>query len=121
MGMPLSALRVLIVDDYEPLRFLKAILLRRAGAEVCEAQCGKDALRLLETERIDLALLDVNLPDMSAKDLFGRMRANPATSAMPVIYTSASDQPSQIEPGDVFFQEPLDARTLIDAIKKSVA
>ncbi len=61
--MPLSALHVLIVDDYEPLRSLKAIFLRRAGAVVCEAKCGQEALQMLRTERPDLALLDINLPD----------------------------------------------------------
>ena len=67
--MPLSTVRVLTVDDYEPLRYLKSILLRRAGAVVCEAKCGEEALQMLRTERPDLALLDINLPDMSAKEL----------------------------------------------------
>ena len=62
---------------------------------------------MLQTERLDLALLDFNLPDMSAKELSERMRADPATSGVPVIYTSASDRPSQLDPDDVFFQEPL--------------
>ena len=118
--MPLPTVRVLIVDDYESLRYLKSILLRRAGAVVCEAKCGQEALQMLQTERPDLALLDINLPDMSAKELSEKMRADPATSAVPVIYTSASDRPSQLEPGDVFFQEPLDVSALINAIRESV-
>jgi CheY-like chemotaxis protein len=74
---------------------------------------------MLQTERLDLALLDVNLPDMPAKELSEKMRADPATSAVPVIYTSVSDRPSQLEPDDVFFQEPFDVSALISAIRKS--
>ena len=118
--MPLSTVRILIVDDYQPLRYLKSILLRRAGAVVCEAECGQEALRMLQTERPDVALLDINLPDMLAKELSARMRADPATSGVPVIYTSASDRPSHLEPDDVFFQEPLVIPELIDAIRKLV-
>jgi CheY-like chemotaxis protein len=118
--MPLSTVRVLIVDDYEPLRDLKAILLRRAGAVVCEAKCGQEALQMLRTERPNLALLDINLPDMSAKELSKRMRTDPATSAVRVIYTSASERPSQLESDDVFFQEPLVIPELVDAIRKLV-
>ena len=118
--MPLSTVRVLIVDDFESLRHLKSILLRKAGAVVCEAECGQEALRMLQTERPDLALLDVNLPDMSAKELSASMRADPAISAVPVIYTSASERPDQLEPDDVFFQEPLVVPELVDAIRKLV-
>jgi CheY-like chemotaxis protein len=118
--MMLSTVRVLVVDDYEPLRFLKATLLRRAGAIVQEANCGQEALKMLETERPDLALLDFNLPDMSAKELGRRMRENPATSALPVIFTSASDRPPLLGPGEVFFQEPFDLKELVAAINTSI-
>jgi CheY-like chemotaxis protein len=118
--MPLSNLCVLIVDDYEPLAYLKAILLRRAGAVVREAHNARDALKIVQTERIDLALLDVNLPDMSGKELSERMRADPATSSVPVVFTSASDRPTLLGPDDVFFQEPLDTAALFEAIDKMV-
>jgi CheY-like chemotaxis protein len=118
--MPLSTLCVLVVDDYEPLRYLKATLLRRVGAVVREAKCGREALTMLETEQLDLALLDFNLPDMSAKELCQRMRDNPAIPALPVIYTSASDRPDPLDPDDVFFQEPFDLGDLVAAIKASL-
>ena len=115
-----STVCILVVDDYEPLRYLKATLLRRAGATVREADCGRTALRMLETERPDVALLDFNLPDMSAKELCRRVRENPATSALPVIFTSASDRPAPLDPGDVFFQEPFNLQDLVAAIRTSI-
>jgi CheY-like chemotaxis protein len=118
--MPLSKLRILVVDDYEPIRFLKARLLRKSGAEVLEAKSGAEALKILETEKIDLAVLDINLPDMSAMQLRDLLRAAPATASLPLIYTSASERHSELDAGEVFFQELIDANVLNDAIRKLV-
>ena len=106
--MALLALRILVVDDYEPLRYLKAILLRRSGATVIEAKSGREALKILEVEPVDLAVLDINLPDMSAIELGEAMRADAETASIPVIYTSASERPVGLAPNAVFFQEPID-------------
>jgi CheY-like chemotaxis protein len=115
-----STLRILVVDDYEPLRYLKARLLREAGAIILEASTGAETLRLLAAEGADLVLIDVNLPDMSGVELRNRMRSNPATAAIPVIYTSASERPPHLNAGEVFVQEPIDAKGLIDVIEHQV-
>ena len=118
----LSALRIMVVDDYEPLRYLKTILLRRGGARVVEAKSGREALQILELEPIDLAVLDINLPDMSAIELGEAMRADAETALIPVIYTSASERPAGLAPDAVFFQEPIDraelTRTILHLTKR---
>jgi CheY-like chemotaxis protein len=118
--MPLSTLRILLVDDYEPMRELKKILLRRMGPVVIEAQSGREALKILETEPLDLAILDINLPDMSAIELSEAIQPSGGTAPLPVIYTSASERPHHLDPGAVFFQEPLDKTELATAILKLV-
>ncbi len=118
--MPLSNVRILLVDDFEPLRHLKSLLLRKAGALVFEAKNGREALRCLETERLDLALLDINLPDMSAMELSEANRADGETASLPVIYTSVSERPDRLDPTAVFFQEPIDKAELVAAILKLV-
>jgi CheY-like chemotaxis protein len=118
--MPLRSLRILLVDDYEPLRFLKARLLLKGGAEVLEARDGAQACRILESQPVDLALLDINLPDMPGTEIARIIRECPATSAVRVIFTSASELKQKLEPGELFLQEPIDARTLYDNIRKSV-
>jgi CheY-like chemotaxis protein len=114
--MPLSTLRILLVDDYEPMRELKKILLRRAGTVVLEARNGREALRILETEPLDMAILDINLPDMSAMELGKAIQANGEASSLPLIYTSASERPPHLNPDAVFFQEPLDGKQLVAAV-----
>ena len=44
-------MRILLVDDYEPMRELKKILLRRMGTVVVEAQSGRDALKIWRRSR----------------------------------------------------------------------
>jgi CheY-like chemotaxis protein len=116
--MLLQGLRILVVDDYESLRFLKTLFLSKAGAEVLSAGTGGEACRLLEKEKIDLVLMDVNLPDMQGPEVARVMRASPASVTVKVIYTSASELDGKLEPGEVFLQEPLDRQTLVDAVRK---
>jgi CheY-like chemotaxis protein len=119
--MPLSKLRILIVDDYPPLRELKAIRLGRAGAVILEAGTGEEALHILATEEVDLVLIDLNLPGMSGQELRSRIRADLATSAVPMILTSVSERPQDIDASELYFQAPLDMKKLVEAIQKAVS
>ncbi len=116
--MPLSTLRILLVDDFEPLRYLKSLQLRKTGALILEAKTGREALKILETQAVDVALLDINLPDMSAIELGETMLADKAMSGIPVIYTSASDRPEKLSQDAVFFQEPIEQAELVRTIKR---
>ncbi len=116
--MRLSALRILLVDDYEPLRYLKTILLQRAGAVVLEARTGQEALQILQTQTPDVALLDINLPDMSALKLGELMHEDSRLAAIPLIYTSASDRPERLASDAVFFQEPIDKTELVETVHR---
>jgi CheY-like chemotaxis protein len=118
--MPISTLRVLIVDDYQPLRFLKAHILLRAGASVLEAGTGTACLQMLASEAVDLVLIDVNLPDMSGVELRRKLRESPATDAIPVIFTSVSERPTFLEKSELFIQEPVDAGALVGAVQRQV-
>src|SRR3954452_185245 len=64
-----------------------AEVLRAAGFEVWEAATGGEAL-LLAQSTPDLILLDVCLPDLSGFEVCRRLRANPATSPIPVLHLS---------------------------------
>ncbi|HEY3285154.1 MAG TPA: response regulator, partial [Armatimonadota bacterium] len=60
---------ILVVDDDESLRAFLVDALCAAGYDVLEAGNGKEAIGLLERESVDLALVDIRMPQMSGIDL----------------------------------------------------
>jgi two-component system response regulator PilR (NtrC family) len=80
-------MRILIVDDEEVLRDVLDVMLRREGFECLLAASGEEALNVLETEEVDLVILDVMLPGISGIDTLRAMRiSNPE---LPVIVITA--------------------------------
>ncbi len=82
--------RVLIVDDIESNRYVVGTWLRRAGYHVVEARTGEEALQKIDAQPFDLAVLDVNLPDMTGYAICEYIKQHPATSATPVLHMSAT-------------------------------
>jgi two-component system, OmpR family, KDP operon response regulator KdpE len=67
--------RILVVDDDAPLRKVLRIGLTASRFLVEETASAEAALRLIPEQAFDLALLDVNIPDMSGFELCGRIRS----------------------------------------------
>jgi two-component system cell cycle response regulator CtrA len=81
---------VLAVDDQSVnLRLLDAVLTPR-GHRVLTASSGSDGLALLETEDVDLVLLDVVMPEMDGYEVCRRIRSNESTEFLPVVMITAS-------------------------------
>ena len=87
-----AASRVLVVDDEHSLRRLLRLYLEWEGYEVLEADDGLDALSLLREGEIDLALVDVMLPELDGFELVRRIRAE---SAIPIILITARGEENQ--------------------------
>ncbi|MEO8382726.1 MAG: sigma-54 dependent transcriptional regulator [Acidobacteriota bacterium] len=80
-------MRILIVDDEEVLRDVLDAVLRREGFDIVTAASGEEALSVLDTDEIDLVILDVMLPGISGIDTLRSMRiSNPH---LPVIVITA--------------------------------
>jgi DNA-binding response OmpR family regulator len=90
---------VLIADDDEDIRALVAFRLERAGYEVVTAGDGEQALRLALERAPQLAVLDVMMPKLTGLEVTRRLRAEEATSAIPVILLTARVQESDIAAG----------------------
>jgi len=82
-------LTILNVDDYEPARYARTLLLRRWGYDVREAGTGREALRLAGVETPALVILDVGLPDISGFEVCRRLKGN-HDGRMPVLHISAA-------------------------------
>nr|WP_017662039.1 adenylate/guanylate cyclase domain-containing protein [Baaleninema simplex] len=82
---------LLLVDDRpENLRLLSRMLSRK-GYETRSVTTGKMSLVVAETEPPDLILLDINMPELDGFEVCRRLKANPKTQGIPVIFISALD------------------------------
>ena len=90
---------VLVADDDDDIRDLVAFRLDRAGYEVLRAGDGQQALDLAREHRPDLAVLDVMMPKLTGYDVTRELRADAATSRIPVILLTARVQEADVARG----------------------
>ncbi|WP_328365938.1 fused response regulator/phosphatase [Streptomyces sp. NBC_00445] len=86
---------VLVVDDVAASRYAMGAMLRRAGHQVVSVATGHAALVELDVRRRkgilpDVALIDVDLPDMSGFELCRRIKDRPHMAGLPVVHFSAT-------------------------------
>jgi len=76
---------VLLVEDNQTFRMAVLAALQRRGYAVTYAANGSEALKILETQRPDIVILDLVMPDMDGLTVLRRMRLSPALADVPVI------------------------------------
>ena len=81
---------ILIVEDNEKNLKLVRDTLTVKGYRTIEATTGEEGIRLAQTERPALILMDIQLPGIDGITALGRLRAEPMTRAIPVIAVTAS-------------------------------
>ncbi|MBB5641660.1 response regulator [Cryobacterium roopkundense] len=118
--------RILIVEDNPANLKLATLLLSRAGHSVMAAVDAEVGLALAVSEHPDLILMDIQLPGMDGLTATSILKANPATSAIPVIALTAmamkSDQEkSRLAGCDGYITKPLRYQELYAAIDALLA
>ena len=111
--------KILCVDDDQYLTDLLRYALAREGFEVRMAHTGRDALRLIRSESLDLIILDVNIPDMNGFKVLSSLRT---FSQIPVVMLTARSQDEDIIAGfgqgaDDYVAKPFSVQVLINRIK----
>jgi PAS domain S-box-containing protein len=93
----LAGMKVMIVDDTPAnIDVLRRIL---EGFEISIAMNGESALTLVEKNRPDLILLDVMMPGIDGFETCKRLKANPATKHIPVIFVTAKTEVDDVVRG----------------------
>lgn len=88
--------RILIIDDSPTM--LKAINeLLKHKYEVATAINGKIGLRYLQNKKVDLILLDYEMPNMSGPEVFQALAANPETADIPIVFLTGVNDASKIQ------------------------
>jgi CheY-like chemotaxis protein/MinD-like ATPase involved in chromosome partitioning or flagellar assembly len=118
--------KILIVDDDIDSLKLIGLMLQRQGYEVAAANAGNQALSKALSERPDLIILDVMMPDMNGYEVCKRLRANPDTKGIPIIMFTAKtlidDKVQGFEAGaDDYLTKPTHPSELASRVKAILA
>lgn len=82
---------VLVIEDDAATRALTRNMLEKESCRVMEAENGEEALRLMETERPSLILLDLMMPVMDGFEFADRVRKHPEWHTIPIVVVTAHD------------------------------
>jgi two-component system chemotaxis response regulator CheY len=119
------AKKILLVDDSASVRTVAGIALREAGYEVIDAANGKEALSVLDGERVHLIISDVNMPVMDGITFLKEVKRHPTCKFTPVIMltTEAGEdkkQEGRAAGAKAWIVKPFQPRSLVDAVSKLV-
>ncbi len=96
----MRARRVLVVDDERAIRLLCRVNLVAAGMDVLEAADGREGVDLARSERPDLVLLDVMMPDLDGWTVARELAANEETRDIPIVFLTARADPADRRLGE---------------------
>nr|WP_322800364.1 response regulator [Thermoflexus sp.] len=118
----MSGKRILIVDDERAIRRFLRLILEAHGYAVLEAVDGQEALQLTATQRPDLLLLDLGLPDIDGVEVLRRLRE---WTGVPVIVLSVrereEDKIAALDAGaDDYLTKPFGAGELLARIRAAL-
>ena len=96
-GSPMK--RILIIDDTKDILMVVSRRLQSWGYEALTASSGEEGLRLAEERVPDLILLDIMMPKMKGREVCARLKANPKTQHVPVIFLTALGLADHVKAG----------------------
>ncbi|MGE5464585.1 MAG: response regulator [Syntrophothermus sp.] len=97
--MALTDKTVLIIEDEEDAADLFAEMMRVSGFRVLKSNSSSAAIGMMNTEKPDVVILDIMMPEASGLDILRLMRRNPALAGIPVVVVSALTMPADIKNG----------------------
>jgi CheY-like chemotaxis protein len=115
---------VLIAEDHQDIRQVTKLLLEIEGCSPIEAVNGLEALQAALSLKLDLILMDIDMPIMDGLEVTRRLRQIDCTRGLPIVAVTSADnqrRPEAIEAGcNDFLEKPLMPEMLRDALAKYV-
>lgn len=117
---------IVLAEDNDDTRRVYGLILRHVGYRVEEATTGREAVALARSLRPSLVLMDVGLPDLDGFQASRLLKADPATSRIPVIAFSArvdstADLVGGIPTFDGFILKPVSPVELVRRVNAYLA
>ena len=114
--------RILVVEDNEWSRDILVRRLSRRGYQVICAADGKRGIAMAHDQFPDLIVMDMSLPEIDGWDAVRRLKADPATRAIPIValtaHAMASDRKKAMDVGcDAYHTKPVDFESLLRSME----
>jgi CheY-like chemotaxis protein len=121
---PPRALRVLVVDDHAPNRQLVTTILSKRGHHCVEADSGQQAIQAALSQPLDVAVMDVQMPDIDGYEVTATIRQNEQETGqhLPILaltaHAMAGDQQKCLDAGmDAYLAKPLRPKQLVTLVE----
>jgi diguanylate cyclase (GGDEF)-like protein len=117
--------KVLVADDVQTTALAAQETLERGGFDVLLARDGREAVRLTDSEDVDLALLDLEMPTMDGLQALRLIKSAPTRGYLPVLMMTVRDDHEKRVAAfklgaDDFLVKPLDAEELVARVRRSI-
>lgn len=114
--------KILVVDDEEDYRHIVKLILEPEGYDIVEAKDGKDGLSVLQSEKPDLVILDVNMPKMDGFTVCKKIRKDEMFKYIPVIMLTVRNLTQEQVKGfdngaDEYLTKPFESAELVSRVK----
>jgi len=116
--------KILVIDDDPNLVVYLTTLLGDHGYSTVSAKDGKEGLEKIQSEKPDLVLLDITMPEKSGVRFYRDLKENPATKAVPVVMVTGVMEEfkkfihsrRQVPPPEGYLSKPVDKDELLKTI-----
>jgi two-component system alkaline phosphatase synthesis response regulator PhoP/two-component system response regulator VicR len=114
--------KILVVEDDQDSREVLSRIIENLGYEVLAFASGKEALAEVAKTTIDLAMIDIMMPEMNGYEVLQAIRAMPNYGDIPIIMVTAKDQDTEVFEGykygaDYYIPKPYTAKQIEWGIK----
>ncbi len=114
---------IMTADDSASVRQMVSFTLKESGYDVVEAVDGKDALTKLGSQKVDMLITDLNMPNLDGIGLIKGARALPACKFIPIVMLTTESQDSKKQEGKTagatgWIVKPFKPDQLLAVVKK---
>lgn len=117
--------KICVIEDNIPIRKLFSTLLKKSGFEVSDFGDGSSAIDWLKSNKPDIILMDILLPDINGAELLANVRKLPGLNAVKVIaitgFASANDRDKYLELGFTgYLAKPINTSSFVSDIQSLI-
>ena len=115
----------MIIEDEEDAAELFAEMMRVSGYRVVKTSKSAPAIEMMTTEKPDVILLDIMMPEISGLDILRQMRSDPLLENIPVVVVTAKGMPADIKNGmeagaSTYLTKPVGFLDLKEAVERAL-